>query len=388
MYNKVLLLVGLLIGAALFTGCDSDGGEPKEFTIQNSDALNQSVFADETQGASLNFATIAEWTSEIKPADATQWLSIAPQNGNEAGDYTVSISLATNTTGEDRTATITIACEGKEIVINITQKATTEDGELYNPDPEFIEMVYVTSGTFMMGSPIGVGYDNESPQHQVTLDSYSIGKYEVTQGLWWAVMGSWSWTAPSSDFGVGDNYPMYFVSWEDIVGTASSDVGYTVNGITYYQNGFCYKLSQTVGGGKQYRLPTEAEWEYAARGGSATKNCTGGCDYSGSNTVDDVAWYSGNNSPNGTKPVGGKLPNELDIYDMSGNVLEWCGDWSGSYSSTAQTNPTGPISGSSRVLHGGCWGSDATGARVAARGNGTPGVRVYYVGFRLACSSN
>ena len=131
--------------------------------------------------------------------------------------------------------------------------------------------------------------------------------------------------------------------------------------------------------GKKFRLPTEAEWEYAARGGNQSK----GYKYSGSNSISDVAWY-GDNSSSKTHPVGQKSPNELGIYDMSGNVHEWCQDWKGSYSSSSQTNPTGPSSGSSRVLRGGSWNYIARFCRVSSRNSGAPGNRVDFSGFRLA----
>ncbi|MBO5853693.1 MAG: SUMF1/EgtB/PvdO family nonheme iron enzyme [Bacteroidales bacterium] len=137
------------------------------------------------------------------------------------------------------------------------------------------------------------------------------------------------------------------------------------------------KLNQLTG--KSFRLPTEAEWEYAARGGNKSQ----GYKYSGSNTIGDVAWYDGNISSR-THDVKTKQANELGIYDMSGNVWEWCQDWYGSYSSSSQTDPTGPTSGSSRVLRGGSWYDDAGGCRVSDRSeDGYPGSRYFNCGLRL-----
>jgi formylglycine-generating enzyme required for sulfatase activity len=146
---------------------------------------------------------------------------------------------------------------------------------------------------------------------------------------------------------------------------------------------FIQKLNAQTG--KTYRLPTEAEWEYAARGGAQSQ----GYRYSGSNTVGDVAWYDGN-SGGTTHPAGQKSPNELGIYDMSGNVYEWCSDyWSFSYSSSSQTNPAGPSSGSHRVFRGGGWNDFvAQYVRVPFRFVGAPDFRFRYLGFRLASSSN
>lgn len=239
-------------------------------------------------------------------------------------------------------------------------------------------MIAVEGGTFTMGATSEQGSDadsDEAPVHQVTLSSYMIGKYEVTQGLWEAVMsysgtcadGSsmsayssdvWLGTNPSSTYGVGADYPAYYVSYEDIV------------------NIFLPRLNRITG--KTYRLPTEAEWEYAARGGNKSK----GYKYSGSNTVGDVAW-SAENSSSKTHEVGTKRANELGLYDMSGNVWEWCSDWYGSYSSSSQTNPTGPATGSSRVLRGGGWLNFAWLCRVSNRSYATPSYRNYYHGFRL-----
>ena len=240
------------------------------------------------------------------------------------------------------------------------------------------EMVKVEGGTFTMGATAEQGSDYDSdelPTHQVTLSDYYIGKYEVTQQLWEYVMsysgtcadGSsmsayasdvWLGSDPSSSYGVGDYYPAYYVSYYDIV-----DI-------------FLPRLNKITG--RTYRLPTEAEWEFAARGGKQSK----GYKYSGSDNIGVVAWYTGN-SGGKTHQVGTKEPNELGIYDMSGNVWEWCGDWYGSYSSSAQTNPTGPSSGSSRVLRGGGWSFNAWYCRVSNRNYNNPSVRDSNGGFRV-----
>ena len=222
-----------------------------------------------------------------------------------------------------------------------------------------IEMVYVKGGTFTMGATAeqrSDADDDEKPTHSVTLSDYYIGKYEVTQAQWRAIMGS-----NPSHF-TGDNNPVEQVSWEDV-------------------QKFIKKLNKKTG--KKFRLPTEAEWEYAARGGNKSK----GYKYSGSNNISEVAWYDDISSNMHTHPVGQKSPNELGIYDMSGNVYEWCQDWSGSYSSSSQTNPTGPSSGYSRVLRSGEWSLLAEFCRVSDRNHGHPGTRSDLYGFRLACSA-
>ena len=224
--------------------------------------------------------------------------------------------------------------------------------------PSFtIEMVLVQGGTFTMGCTSEQGSDcdgDESPSHRVTVSSFYMSKYEITQKQWVEIMGS----NPSSF--KGDNLPVELVSWDDV-------------------QEFIRKLNAKTG--KQYRLPTEAEWEYAARGGTKSK----GYKYSGSNTLSNVAW-SDENSGGETHPVGSKMPNELGLYDMSGNVWEWCWDWYGDYGSSAQTNPTGPSSGSYRVNRGGSWRSYAWDCRVTYRFNYSyPGRRRNSIGFRLVC---
>ena len=241
------------------------------------------------------------------------------------------------------------------------------------PELEYDELVYVEGGTFLMGAqksdPNAPNYDsdagnNESPVHAVTLDSYYIGKYAVTQGLWKKVMGeNPSW------FNGDDNLPVEYVSWD-------------------HCQEFIARLNEMTG--KNFRLPTEAEWEYAARGGqqdeyTRTKGQSGTCcKYAGSNDIDEVAWYY-TDSAIQTCPVGTKTPNALGLYDMSGNVYEWCGDWYNSiyYSSTPSKSPTGPDAGSFRVLRGGGWSSNAGSCRVSFRDYGSPGKSGNNGGLRL-----
>ena len=236
-----------------------------------------------------------------------------------------------------------------------------------------IQMVAVQGGSFTMGCTGEQGgecWDYEYPAHQVTLSSYQISKHQITQKQWQEVMGN-----NPSYFSGCDNCPVEQVSWNDIVGTSGN---YTeLNGIRYYENGFIYKLNQLTG--MKYRLPTEAEWEFAARGGNQSNYYK----YSGSNNIDEVAWYA-SNSNNRTHDVGTKMANELGIYDMSGNVYEWCSDWSGYYGSSSQTNPTGPTTGSYRVLRGGSWGYGAFDCRVSHRGSNPPDSRSRDFGFRVA----
>jgi len=224
------------------------------------------------------------------------------------------------------------------------------------PKAPEIEMVFVKGGTFTMGCTAEQGSDcdyDEKPAHSVTVGNFQIGKYEVTQALWEAVMGD----NPSNFDGDG-NLPVEQVSWNDV-------------------QEFIQKLNAKTG--KNYRLPTEAEWEYAARGGNKSK----GYKYSGSSNIDDVAWYGGNGGSK-THPAGTKQANELGIYDMTGNVWEWVSDWYGDYSSGAQNNPKGPNTGFHRVYRGGSWPGAARFCRVSLRGGNDPAYRDDHLGFRLA----
>lgn len=233
-----------------------------------------------------------------------------------------------------------------------TKKTITVNGVSFN-------MIKVAGGTFRMGATAEQGEDAiilELPTHQVTLSDYYIAETEVTQELWVAVIGS----NPSMITSSLQN-PVECVSWDDC-------------------KIFIQKLNELTG--QRFRLPSEAEWEYAARGGQKTM----GYKFAGNNLIDDVAWYDGN-SGGGTHEVAKNYPNELGLYDMSGNVWEWCEDWYGSYSSSAQTDPYGPSSGSFRVVRGGSWLNSARNCRVSNRINYDPGYGTINIGLRLAASS-
>ena len=219
------------------------------------------------------------------------------------------------------------------------------------------DMVLVEGGTYMMGDPNG-DWDNEyciEVPHKVTLSSFYICKYEVTEALWTAVMGS-----NPSRHKLGDNYPVEQVNWYDC-------------------QDFVEKLSELTG--RHFRLPTEAEWEYAARGGKRSR----GYRYSGSYALDEIGWHVGN-AHHYKREVGTKKPNELGLYDMTGNVYEWCNDWYGNYSCSPSNNPTGPSSGTYRVDRGGGWRSIARYCRSSYRIHGAPVNRHFDLGLRLCLS--
>lgn len=225
------------------------------------------------------------------------------------------------------------------------------------------DMVLVKGGTFIMGANSLSNRDNEKfviKRHEVALSDYMIGKTEVTQELWQAVMGS-----NPSHFR-GDSLPVEKVSWDECIVFIKKLNEFTIDSRPK---------------GWAFCLPTEAEWEYAARGGNMSQNYK----YSGGNDIDSVAWHGGNSS-NKTHAVATKSPNELGLYDMSGNVWEWCYDWYGSCSDAPQTNPIGPSSGSRHVIRGVGWRKYSEPWTVFHRISGTPGYNSNRLGLRLAMS--
>lgn len=242
-----------------------------------------------------------------------------------------------------------------------TNKATetstnTPDVRTYTVNGESFQMVEVEGGTFLMGatSEQEKPKRDEKPVHVVSLRRYYIGQTEVTQALWQTVMGN-----NPSDF-TGSRKPVENVSWDDC-------------------QKFISKLNSLTG--KHFRLPTEAEWEYASRGGNKSQCYV----YSGSNNLDDVAWYA-DNSNDVTHDVGTKQGNELGIFDMSGNVLEWCSDWYGDYSDKAKRNPRGAKKGLYRVVRGGSWLNKVDHCRSSYRNCMSSDERNANLGFRIVLS--
>ncbi|MDR3297537.1 MAG: formylglycine-generating enzyme family protein [Prevotellaceae bacterium] len=220
------------------------------------------------------------------------------------------------------------------------------------------DMVYVYGGTFTMGCTSEQGadcYEGEKLTHQVTVGNFYLCKYEITQAQWTTVMGG------NPSYWSGANLPVEGITWVEV-------------------QEFIDRLNLKTG--KNYRLPTEAEWEFAARGGRKTM----GYKYSGSNNPKEVAWYS-ENAGEQTHPVGTLKPNELGLHDMSGNVWEWCSDYYDEYDRKAQTNPTGPVIGVYRALRGSSWDYRARYIRVSRRDYRAADYRYSDVGFRIALSA-
>ena len=314
------------------------------FSKQGYGTLTRQITVREGKTTEINETLPAGLTVTInsQPQGASLYISDAYQG---KCPQTLSLTFGTHriklngiSEYEETTHTITIQRGGK-IRFTLPLNSKVPEG-----------FVFVKGGTFQMGSNKGDG--DEKPVHSVTVSDFYMGKYEVTQKQWREVMGN-----NPSRF-KGDNLPVEKVSWNDI-------------------QQFLRKLNAKTG--KTYRLPTEAEWGYAARGGAKSR----GYKYAGSNNIDEVAWYGYSKSGKKTHPVGQKKPNELGIYDMSGNVWEWCSDWKGSYSSSSQTNPTGASSGSRRVHRGGSWVNIASYSRVVNRSSSMPDGRDSYLGFRL-----
>jgi len=340
-------------------------GDIEEFVPSLSVSTTSLSFVFATSSKTIDVTANGEYTYFTNAS----WLTIT-QNSDKT---TLMVSVEANTGTTDRTATITLTLGSLTRTISVTQEAaanTSDDERTFtvsgNGKTVTFKMIKVEGGTFQMGST--TGESDEQPVHSVTISkAYYMCETEVTQALWYAVMGqsptsggsSWS-----SSLGIGDNYPAYYINYEDCQS---------------FLTALNSKLSSQLGSGEQFRFPTEAEWEFAAKGGNKSKGYT----YAGSNTIDDVAWYN-NNSSSSTHQIKTKAANELGLYDMTGNVWEWCEDRYGSYSTGAQTDPTGAASGSNRVYRGGSWGSIAGFCRVSDRRYVTPGNRYGSLGLRLA----
>lgn len=338
-------IIYILTSIIVFSGCsgslDFDAERFYASTAYAVPETNEITLRGIESSQQISVSSNCAWTFS---ADC-DWLSASKSDDGSS----LTISVTDNDSGDTRIGKVCIYIDGQ--VLNSIEVVQYVDSFVLKVKGLEYPMVFVEGGTFSMGSDDSGVSSNEKPAHQVFLSSYCIGKYEVTQELWEAVMGS------NPSYFKGSRKPVEQVPWEDC-------------------QEFIRKLNSLTG--KYFKLPTEAQWEYAARGG----NTSLGYYYSGGKESDNVAWHE-RNSDNKTHDVGTKYPNELGLYDMSGNVWEWCSDWYGSYSYSSQTDPTGPTNGSSRIIRGGCWCSDAWYCRVSNRDFRSPDIRSLYIGLRL-----
>jgi len=294
------------------------------------------------------------------------------------------------------------------VVFALSGGGATPSGLVRDGEPATItlgtidmEMVYVPGGTYRMGEDLGTAADYSFVTvHDVTLDGFSMGKYEVTQEQWQAVMGSLpAGLTSGTNCGRGGNYPVYHVSWYDAVVFCNKlsmmeglSPAYKINGSTNpsawgavpAKHNAAWNAVEIVDGSTGYRLPTEAQWEYAAKGGDHAAPGWVGYTYSGSDDVNNVGWNNIDGSHT-AKLVGGKAPNALGLYDMTGNVFEWCWDWYDPYISSAQTDPSGPAYSlwNQRVVRGGGWNTAAVNMRSISRNKTNPSYTYNGLGFRV-----
>jgi formylglycine-generating enzyme required for sulfatase activity len=337
------------------TGSNSSGGMRLVLDMDNSPKFRMSETVIKVYEGKSMTVNILNGGGSYTVAGGTDFVSTSI-NGNQL----TLTGIATGTT----TVHVTDAATGATAIIAVI--VPDRHVEEFTVNGVTFAMVSVNGGTFTMGATDEQGddaLDREKPAHQVTLSSYRIGETEVTQELWVAVMGS-----NPSNFSSRNGYPenlslpVEYVSWNSC-------------------QTFISKLNELTG--EHFRLPTEAEWEFAARGGTRSM----GFKYAGSNDIDAVAWYK-DNSNSITHTVGSKAPNELGLYDMSGNVWEWCQDWFDNYSSSAQTDPTGPATGTICVYRGGGWSNSASYSRVSSRSGRNPTNVFINIGLRLALDSD
>ncbi|MDE5612603.1 MAG: SUMF1/EgtB/PvdO family nonheme iron enzyme [Odoribacter sp.] len=360
------LMLGLVVLAGCHKGGSGDPVEPEEEVL----TLDEHRFEVLADGETISVQVVSNVEYTVTIPDAFRpWLSEESSKVSKTHVFAVSV----NDEPKVREGYVLFSGGSLKDTVFITQRPVAKDFT-ETVSGVSLEMVYVQGGTFQMGASEDddEAFDWEKPDHEVTLSDYYIGKYEVTQGLWERVMGTTIeeqrdkaieyWNEDLDLYGKGSENPMYYVSWNEA-------------------QEFCTKLSQLTG--KKYVLPTEAQWEYAARGGAKSQ----GYKYSGGNDIDEVAWYWGNSAEKySTSPVGLKKANELGIYDMTGNVWEWCSDWYSSnyYANSPQTDPVGPETGSYRVYRGGSWDIHAQYCRVSFRGDRSPYFRNKGLGFRVA----
>jgi formylglycine-generating enzyme required for sulfatase activity len=389
MKKLLLLLVAMTLVATALVSCSDDSTtEPTEAPPANKAPVITALGSDPT---TVEIGATASLTCTATDADGDAlsyaWSSTA---GSIDGTGATVTWTAPNAVGSCAiTCNVTDAEETASESVDVAVFETVIPGT----------MVLVAGGTFSMGDSYAEGSAEETPVHSVTVGDFMIGKVELTQSEWEEYM-----TAAVYDFGSGATHPVYYASWFEIIlycNYRSTDEGltpcYTIAGSTVPSDWPAVPVYSSDGGfatwnavvcnwsADGYRMPTEAEWEFAARGGA---DSTDDYRYSGGQTIESVAWF-GDNAPAAVQPVGGKLPNQLGLYDMSGNLFECCWDWyADDYYTTCDdlgtvVDPTGADSGDMRVVKGGGWGGDAANCRVAGRFRDYPVSDFSHIGIRL-----
>lgn len=326
---------------------------------QEADTARVTTLINELDNLLMTRFMAAQSAVQVPPSSVTPIPQVQPSQAHPANDTPQPAPATAPEPAVAQAAPPATPVQEQHVAEEITQTEVEETPATdENPITKLMrDMVFVEGGVFMMGATPEQdddAWELEFPAHQVKLSSFYICKYEVTQELWELVMGS----NPSTC--TGKNMPVDMVSWDDC-------------------QKFIEKLNEMTG--VTFRLPTEAEWEFAARGGNKSRHCK----YAGDNEVGRVAWYN-LNAEDTSHPVGKKAPNELGLYDMSGNVWEWCADWHNFYTEDIQTNPVGDYPSQGRIQRGGCWNQSDGLCRVSFRGVSSPGMRVRDNGLRLVAT--